>query len=89
VTVRIDTGVFEGANISIHYDPMISKLCTHAETREKAIVAMESALDQYVVSGFVISVSFIICTFIFYINSLLTGLHLRVADFVSPLIVIH
>lgn len=33
VTVRIDTGVFEGANISIHYDPMISKLCTHAATR--------------------------------------------------------
>jgi len=51
VTVRIDTGVFEGANISIHYDPMISKLCTHAETRDKAIIAMESALDQYVVSG--------------------------------------
>ena len=33
VTVRIDTGVCEGATISMHYDPMISKLCTHAPTR--------------------------------------------------------
>jgi propionyl-CoA carboxylase alpha chain len=32
-TVRIDTGVFEGATISMYYDPMISKLCTHSPTR--------------------------------------------------------
>ncbi len=56
---------------------MISKLCTHAETREKAIVAMESALDQYVVSGFVISVSFIICVLALLLMPL-AGLHLCV-----------
>lgn len=32
-TVRVDTGVCEGATISMHYDPMISKLCSHAATR--------------------------------------------------------
>src|SRR5258705_9698078 len=39
VTVRNDTGVYEGGEISLHYDPMIAKLVTHAETRERAIVA--------------------------------------------------
>jgi len=40
VTIRNDTGVYEGGEISIYYDPMIAKLCTHAATREKAIAAM-------------------------------------------------
>ena len=35
VTVRNDTGVFEGGEISIYYDPMIAKLVTHAETRDR------------------------------------------------------
>lgn len=50
-TVRIDTGVREGQTISMFYDPMISKLCTHSSTREKAIQLMETAIDQYVVQG--------------------------------------
>ena len=50
-TVRIDTGVFEGATISMHYDPMIAKLCTHAPTRAESIKLMETALDEYVVQG--------------------------------------
>jgi propionyl-CoA carboxylase alpha chain len=41
--VRNDTGVYEGGEISIHYDPMIAKLCTWGETREKAIDAMSVA----------------------------------------------
>src|SRR6201747_99339 len=36
ITVRNDTGVYEGGEISIYYDPMIAKLCTHAATREAA-----------------------------------------------------
>lgn len=44
MTVRIDTGVFEGANISIHYDPMISKLCTHAPTRGEAIEGLNTCV---------------------------------------------
>lgn len=49
--VRIDTGVYEGGVISMYYDPMISKLCTHAKTRIEAIKLMEDSLDNYVVFG--------------------------------------
>lgn len=48
---RVDTGVYEGGVISMYYDPMISKLVTHAPTRQEAITAMAKALDQYVVRG--------------------------------------
>lgn len=61
VTVRIDTGVYEGATISMFYDPMIAKLCTHAPTRKSAIHAMENALDQYFISGLVNNVPFLRC----------------------------
>ncbi|MDZ7712368.1 MAG: hypothetical protein U5L06_04295 [Rhodovibrio sp.] len=30
--MRVDTGVYEGGEISVYYDPMIAKLCTHADT---------------------------------------------------------
>jgi len=50
-TVRVDTGVFEGGEISMYYDPMIAKLVTHASTREAAIDAMSDALDRYVIRG--------------------------------------
>lgn len=51
VTVRNDTGVVEGSEISMFYDPMIAKLVTHAPTREEAIDAMGVGLDQFVVEG--------------------------------------
>ncbi|WP_119391882.1 acetyl-CoA carboxylase biotin carboxylase subunit [Taklimakanibacter lacteus] len=51
ITVRNDTGVFEGGEISIYYDPMIAKLCTHAPDRATAISAMGEALDQFYVDG--------------------------------------
>jgi propionyl-CoA carboxylase alpha chain len=51
VTVRNDTGVTEGGEISIHYDPMIAKLVTHAPTREGAINAQSNALDAFVIDG--------------------------------------
>jgi propionyl-CoA carboxylase alpha chain len=49
--VRNDAGVNEGGEISTFYDPMISKLCTWAPTREAAIDAMQMALDQFEVEG--------------------------------------
>ncbi|MGB7242350.1 MAG: acetyl/propionyl/methylcrotonyl-CoA carboxylase subunit alpha [Sulfitobacter sp.] len=49
--VRNDTGVFEGGEISMYYDPMIAKLCTWAPTRDKAIEAMRVALDSFEVEG--------------------------------------
>jgi propionyl-CoA carboxylase alpha chain len=51
VTVRNDTGVTEGGEISIHYDPMIAKLVTHAPTREAAVAAQSNALDAFVIDG--------------------------------------
>ena len=51
VTVRNDTGVYEGGEISIYYDPMIAKLVTHAPTRLAAIAAQSDALDAFVVDG--------------------------------------
>lgn len=51
VTVRNDTGVYEGGEISLFYDPMIAKLCTHAATREEAIDAMSVALDSFYIEG--------------------------------------
>lgn len=49
--VRNDTGVYEGGEISMYYDPMIAKLCTWAPTREKAIEVMRNALDGFEVEG--------------------------------------
>jgi propionyl-CoA carboxylase alpha chain len=51
VTVRNDTGVYEGGEISIWYDPMIAKLVTHAKTREAAIDAQAAALDAFAIEG--------------------------------------
>ena len=51
MTVRNDTGVYEGGEISIYYDPMIAKLVTHAPTRAAAIDAQSEALDQFVIGG--------------------------------------
>jgi propionyl-CoA carboxylase alpha chain len=49
--VRIDTGVAEGSEIPIYYDPMIAKLVTHAPTRAQAIAAQATALDAFVIDG--------------------------------------
>jgi len=51
ITVRNDTGVYEGGEISIWYDPMIAKLVTHAATREAAIDAQAQALDAFAIEG--------------------------------------
>ncbi len=49
--VRVDAGVQEGGEISIHYDPMIAKLCTYAPTRLETIDALARALDQFELEG--------------------------------------
>jgi propionyl-CoA carboxylase alpha chain len=49
--VRNDTGVFEGGEISMYYDPMIAKLCTWAPTRAAAIDHMSDALDAFEIEG--------------------------------------
>ncbi|WP_296639443.1 acetyl-CoA carboxylase biotin carboxylase subunit [Roseinatronobacter sp.] len=49
--VRNDTGVYEGGEISMYYDPMIAKLCTWAPTRDAAVEEMRLALDEFEVEG--------------------------------------
>ena len=49
--IRNDTGVYEGGEISMFYDPMIAKLCTWAPDRAAAIEAMRGALDSFEVEG--------------------------------------
>jgi propionyl-CoA carboxylase alpha chain len=49
--VRNDTGVFEGGEISMYYDPMVAKLCTWGPDRITAIDAMSEALDDFEVEG--------------------------------------
>ena len=51
VTVRNDTGVQEGGEISIYYDPMIAKLVTHAPSRAAAVEAQSMALDSFYIDG--------------------------------------
>ncbi len=51
ITVRNDTGVTEGREISIHYDPMIAKLVTHGPDRLTAIQAQADALDRFLIEG--------------------------------------
>ena len=49
--IRNDTGVFEGGEISMYYDPMIAKLCSWGPDRTSAVEAMGDALDAFEVEG--------------------------------------
>jgi propionyl-CoA carboxylase alpha chain len=49
--LRIDSGVVEGSEITMFYDPMIAKVVTHGETRDDAIHAMQDALDGFTIRG--------------------------------------
>ncbi len=57
--VRIDSGVEEGSNISIYYDPMISKMINTGATREEALKKANLALDSYVIRGVRHNINFI------------------------------
>ncbi|HVV65436.1 MAG TPA: acetyl/propionyl/methylcrotonyl-CoA carboxylase subunit alpha [Rhizomicrobium sp.] len=57
--IRNDTGVFEGGEISMFYDPMIAKLCAAAPSREQAIRAMEGALDEFRIEGIRHNIAFL------------------------------
>ncbi|MDP7545928.1 MAG: biotin/lipoyl-containing protein, partial [Alphaproteobacteria bacterium] len=57
--VRVDTGVIEGSEITMYYDPMIAKLVTKGRDRAEAIAAMGEALDGYYVRGINHNMSFL------------------------------
>jgi len=58
-SVRVDSGVNEGSEISIHYDPMVAKLICHGSDRNAAIALMRESLDQFHIQGVVTNVSFL------------------------------
>jgi propionyl-CoA carboxylase alpha chain len=57
--VRVDTGVFEGGEVSMYYDPMIAKLITHGADREEATAHMRAALDRFLIRGVSHNISFL------------------------------
>ena len=57
--VRVDTGVFEGGEVSMFYDPMIAKLITHGADREEATAHMRAALDRFLIRGVSHNISFL------------------------------
>ncbi|PKQ09298.1 MAG: acetyl/propionyl-CoA carboxylase subunit alpha [Alphaproteobacteria bacterium HGW-Alphaproteobacteria-12] len=59
LTIRNDTGVYEGGEISMFYDPMIAKLCTHGPDRQSAIGHMSVALDQFHIEGIQHNIPFV------------------------------
>ncbi|ABS64380.1 Carbamoyl-phosphate synthase L chain ATP-binding [Parvibaculum lavamentivorans DS-1] len=59
LTIRNDTGVYEGGEISMFYDPMIAKLCTHGPDRLAAIDHMAVALDQFHIQGIQHNIPFV------------------------------
>ena len=57
--VRVDSALYEGYEVSPHYESMMAKLIVHGETREEAIANMLAALDQYVIEGPVVNIPLI------------------------------
>ena len=57
--LRVDSGVTEGSEITVHYDPMIAKVVSHGETREAAIERMQAALDAFYLRGIDHNMSFL------------------------------
>ncbi len=57
--IRLDTGVYEGGEVSMHYDPMIAKLITYGATRDAAISHMREALNKFYVRGVSHNISFL------------------------------
>lgn len=71
--VRVDSGVMSESEISIHYDPMISKLICWGKTRDEAINRSISALDEYFIGGVSTNISFL--KFILNSNEFAEGRH--------------
>lgn len=79
--VRVDSGVFEGGEVSIFYDPMISKLITWGEDRDTAINRMHVALDRYQIDG--------VTTNIPFLSALFSDTSFRAGDFSTHFIEQH
>jgi acetyl/propionyl-CoA carboxylase alpha subunit len=58
--IRVDSGVVAGQSISVHYDPLLAKLITHAPTRDEALASIAVALRSYDILGLHHNVSFLL-----------------------------
>jgi propionyl-CoA carboxylase alpha chain len=58
-SIRLDTGIYEGGEVSMFYDAMIAKVCTHSSDRAKAIDLMKQALGEYIIRGVSHNISFL------------------------------
>jgi acetyl-CoA carboxylase biotin carboxylase subunit len=58
--IRVDAGVVEGSDVSVHYDPMIAKVIAHAETRDAAIDRMRAALAEFRILGLPTNIPFLL-----------------------------
>jgi 3-methylcrotonyl-CoA carboxylase alpha subunit len=59
--VRVDTGVIQGDDVSVYYDPMIAKLVVWSETRESALRLLAKSLQQYLIAGVTTNIEFLHC----------------------------
>ncbi|HET6377980.1 MAG TPA: acetyl/propionyl/methylcrotonyl-CoA carboxylase subunit alpha [Methylocella sp.] len=59
ITVRIDSGICEGSEIPVYYDPLMAKLITHAPGRKEAIQAQACALDSFAIEGVATNIAFL------------------------------
>ncbi|AZL15341.1 acetyl-CoA carboxylase biotin carboxylase subunit [Rickettsiales endosymbiont of Stachyamoeba lipophora] len=57
--IRVDSGVYEGGEVSMFYDPMIAKLCTYGETRQQAVEIMQYALGESLIEGISHNIGFL------------------------------
>jgi propionyl-CoA carboxylase alpha chain len=57
--VRVDSGIYEGGEVSMFYDAMIAKLCSYAPTRNEAIEVMKHSLGEFVIRGILHNISFL------------------------------
>jgi acetyl-CoA carboxylase biotin carboxylase subunit len=58
IGVRVDSGVYQGATVTVHYDPMVAKLISWGRDRPEAIERMKRALSEFVVKGIKTSIPF-------------------------------
>lgn len=79
--IRVDTGVVEGDEVSIYYDPMIAKLCVHGANRDIALKKLKYCLDEYHIAGVPTNISFL--------KALATNPHFQAADLNTNFIPTH
>ncbi|AHX03584.1 propionyl-CoA carboxylase, alpha subunit [Ehrlichia chaffeensis str. Heartland] len=61
--LRIDSGVFEGAEVSMFYDPMIAKVCTYGKNRDEAVSFMQRYLNEFYIGGIANNIDFLLSVF--------------------------